>query len=374
MKKEFSVALYGAGKVGDAICALLSNSGCYAVELCDSNWDRTQLVASRWKNITPRKIDLANGSENQEILKNVDAVISALPFYCNSKVVEYAAHAKVPYFDLTEDIATTQAVTEIAKRCEILCMPQCGLAPGFISIVAAHLVKLFDSVTSLKMRVGALPIYPTNQLKYNLSWSTEGLINEYCNECEVIIHGKRQFVQPLEGYEIISLDGVEYEAFNTSGGLGSLCQTLEGKVQSLSYKSIRYPGHRDLIAFLLHDLRFHDDRDTLRRVLERGIPETPQDKCIIFVEARGTIDGLFTQRAYASTIYHKNIAGKNFSAIQLTTAAGICGAVDLCLTKKLVRSSGIVKSEEIPLSLFLENEFGREYHDEAAALPLLTKR
>ena len=100
------------------------------------------------------------------------------------------------------------------------------------------------------MRVGALPQFPTNALRYNLTWSTDGLINEYCNFCEVIHDGRRLEVLPLEGLEHFSLDGVRYEAFNTSGGLGTLCETLAGRVRTLNYKTVRYNGHRELMQFL----------------------------------------------------------------------------------------------------------------------------
>ncbi len=134
-------------------------------------------------------------------------------------------------------------------------MPQCGLAPGLIGIAAHELANRFTEIRDVKMRVGALPEFPTNALKYNLTWSVDGLINEYCQPCEAIRDNRTQWVQPLEGLEHFSLDGIEYEAFNTSGGLGTLCETLSGRVESLDYKSVRYPGHRDLMQFLLEDLR-----------------------------------------------------------------------------------------------------------------------
>jgi saccharopine dehydrogenase-like NADP-dependent oxidoreductase len=216
------------------------------------------------------------------------------------------------------------------------------------------------------MRVGALPVYPTNRLKYNLTWSTDGLVNEYLNACEVIHNGELQFVPALEGYERLGIDGVEYEAFNTSGGLGSLCKTLQGKVRELTYKTIRYPGHRDLIAFLMDDLKFSSDRETLKKILERSIPNTPQDKCIIYVEATGLSSGKFMQKSYVSTVYHKTVAGHHFGAIQVTTASGVCGAIDLLLSGALGSRKGLVTPEEIPLKGFLANEFGRLYLDPRA--------
>src|SRR5213079_3198697 len=135
------------------------------------------------------------------------------------------------YFDLTEDVATSDAVAEIAECAAEgqIFMPQCGLAPGFISIVANDLVDWFERIETVKMRVGALPQFPTGELKYNLTWSTDGLINEYCNPCEAIIDGDLRESLALEEIEAFSLDGVAYEAFNTSGGLGTLCETLSGR-------------------------------------------------------------------------------------------------------------------------------------------------
>lgn len=159
------------------------------------------------------------------------------------------------FFDLTEDVCATHAIRTIAEESDSTFMPQCGLASGFIGIDAHDLAKRLDDEREVKMRVGALPEFPTNALKYNLTWSIDGLINEYCQPCEAIREGRTQWVQPFEGVEHFSLDGIEYEAFNTLGGLGTLCETLAGKVETLDYKSVRHPGHRDLMPFLLDDLR-----------------------------------------------------------------------------------------------------------------------
>ena len=149
------------------------------------------------------------------------------------------------------------------------------------------------------MRVGALPQFPVDTLKYNLTWSTDGLINEYCNPCEAIREGRLAEVLPLEGLESFSLDGVDYEAFNTSGGLGTLCETLDGKVDRLDYKTVRYPGHRDVMKMLLEDLRLRDRRELLKDVLERSIPITHQDVVLIFVTVSGWRDARLTQETYA---------------------------------------------------------------------------
>jgi len=362
----FEVALFGAGKIGEAITGLFSMSGRYRIRVCDVDLKRAELVASMWKNSEAHLLKLDDKQSTAKLLKGCDAVLSALPFYCNQQVAELAINSGAHYFDLTEDVETTDKVAKLAANSKVCLMPQCGLAPGFVSIAGAYLASSFEQIDTVKMRVGALPIYPSNQLKYNLTWSTEGLINEYGNMCEVIFRGKRQKAYALEGYERFSLDGDEYEAFNTSGGLGTLCDTLEGKIRMLDYKSIRYPGHRELIAFLMNDLRFNEDRETLRQVFERSLPATAQDKCLIFVEARGKIKNRLVQRTYASTVYNAILEGHHFSAIQLTTASGICAPLDLLLTGKLKRDKGFVKAEEISLMDFLDNEFGKYYKDEKA--------
>lgn len=362
----YKVALFGAGKIGEAICGLLTRSGRYQIKICDVDLTRAKLVADMWPNTSVAKLDLANKNETLALLKDMDAVLSALPFFCNPDVAELAAQAKTHYFDLTEDVKTTDKVAEIAKTAECALMPQCGLAPGFISVAAAYMAGSFDTLDSVKMRVGALPIYPSNQLKYNLTWSTEGLINEYGNMCEVIYEGKKRQAFALEGYERFSLDGDEYEAFNTSGGLGTLCDTLLGKVRLLDYKSVRYPGHCELIQFLMNDLRFNEDRDMLKLVFERSISTTAQDKCLILVEVRGHIKKRFIQKTYASTVYNTIIDKHHFSAIQLTTASGICTPLDLFLTGKIKQRKGFLRAEDVSLADFLDNEFGQYYRDEKA--------
>ena len=361
-----TIALFGAGKIGESITALLTSSGRYEVRVCDGNINCATQLAQKWPGASAHQLNIEHPANMRKLLRGCSLVISALPFSCNAAVAQAAADCDIHYADLTEDVRTSQQIAYLASGAQSWFMPQCGLAPGFISIAAAHLVTLFDNLESLKMRVGALPIYPTNRLKYNLTWSTDGLINEYCNPCEVIHNKQIITVPPLEGYERFSLDGCEYEAFNTSGGLGSLCMTLKGRVNDLNYKTIRYPGHRELAAFLLEDLEFRHDRTALRSLFERSIATTTQDKCIILVEATGTIANKRTQKTYASTVYNQSVAGHHFGAIQVTTAAGVCGAVDLLLSETLGTRNGFIKVEEIPLKSFLANEFGKLFLDSKA--------
>ena len=266
------------------------------------------------------------------------------------------------YFDLTEDVTTTRIVRSLAEHCRPGCilMPQCGLAPGFVSIAARHLARRMDSLDQVQMRVGALPLFPNNALKYNLTWSTDGLINEYCNPCEAIHDGRLQEVLPLEGYEQFSLDGVRYEAFNTSGGLGSLAETMQGQVRELNYRTVRYLGPRDLMSFLLQDLRLSEKRSLLKQILEDAIPVTYQDVVITFVTVSGMQGGQFVQLCDARKIYHQQIGDHHWGAIQITTAAGICGVLDLHVAGRLPKQ-GLVRQEDVAFDDFIENRFGRYF-------------
>ena len=361
-----TVALFGAGKIGEAITALFAASGRYRVKVCDADFARAKVVAGTPSCCDAHPLDLSDSTATKEILKDCDFVLSALPYFCNKTVAQAAADLGIHYADLTEDVDTSRFIAKLAATSKSYFIPQCGLAPGFISIAAAHLISLFDSVDTVKLRVGALPMYPTNRLMYNLTWSTDGLINEYCNPCDVIANGVKQSAPPMEGYERFSLDSDEYEAFNTSGGLGTLYEMLQGRVRDLTYKTIRYPGHRDLMVFLLNDLRFKDDRETLKKVLERSIPTTHQDKCIIFVEATGAIQGHTCAKTYASTVYNQMVNNRHLSAIQITTAAGVCAPIDLLLSGAVPRACGFVRAEDISLSAFLANEFGKLCRDDRA--------
>ena len=365
-----TIAIFGAGKIGDAIVALLFESKKYNVYVFDNNPEAIAGFLEYWPKkfhdegltFIAESIDLNDSATCVAHLKNSTACISALPFFCNITLAEYCSTAGTHYFDLTEDVETTKAIKRIAANNSsgTVFMPQCGLAPGFISIAAYSLVSEFDSIDSVHMRVGALPLFPSNRFKYNLNWSTEGLINEYANPCELLADGELKLVEPLEGEERFSLDGIEYEAFNTSGGLGTLCETLQGTVKNLNYKSIRYPGHLEIIRFLMHDLQFKYHQKELKTVLERSIPTTKQDKCITFVEVTGQKNNRLTQKTFVKTVYSHTVGSKEISAIQLTTASGILAPIDITLGDKNL-SGGFKTVESISLANFLSNQFGKYY-------------
>src|SRR5512146_333237 len=358
------VLILGAGKIGALISGLLAESGSYQVQLGDVDAAAAVAVAKAHASpqLTPHELDATNLPALTAHLAAhpVDAVISSLPYYCNVGVAAAARQAGLHYFDLTEDVEVTRAVRRIAAGAGTAFVPQCGLAPGFISIAAAELITHFDELRAVKLRVGALPQHPNNVLKYSLTWSTEGLINEYGNPCQAIVDGHSIDVAPLEGLEEIEIDGTLYEAFNTSGGLGSLAETHGAHCESMNYKTIRYPGHCEQMRLLMNDLKLNQDRGTLKRILENAVPQTLQDVVIVYAAVTGTQDGELREENYVNKIYPQLIAGRLWSAIQVSTAAGITSVVDLVLEHP-DRYQGFVAQEEFRLTDILANRFGRYY-------------
>ncbi len=276
-----TVLVLGAGKIGALISGLLAHSGSYEVTLADRDVAAAAGVARAHStaSIEPLRLDATDAAALAARLRShrVLAVVSSLPYHCNPAVAAAAREAGTHYFDLTEDVAVTRRVAALARDAPCAFVPQCGLAPGFISIAGGELIRHFDTLRSVRLRVGALPQHPHNVLKYSLTWSTEGLINEYGNPCEAIVEGRSMEVRPLEGLEEIEIDGTPYEAFNTSGGLGSLAQTHGARCESMDYKTIRYPGHCEQMRLLMNDLKLNHDRATLKRILESAVPQTLQD-------------------------------------------------------------------------------------------------
>lgn len=336
------VAVVGGGKIGACLYRTLKKFN-FAAKLGDINFPE-RVSSADFHHIDANDVD-----QLRSWLKDFNAVLCATPYFLVKNVAKVVAELGIAYFDLTEDRDTTDYIKSLQSKSVLV--PQCGLAPGVVSIIAANLIKQFDEVKSVDMRVGALPLLPNNSIQYYLTWSTNGLVNEYCNLCEAIHGGKRIEVLPLEGYEKISIDGQPYEAFNTSGGIGSLCETLEGKVERVTYKTIRYVGHHHLMKFLLDDLNLAKNRELFIKLLDQEVPQTTKDVVVIMVKVIGYRDGKLLEETY-----HKKIYGEHGqSAIQKTTVGGILGALRSWESGDWGTKTGFVKQEEIDWYSFISN-------------------
>src|ERR1700686_202598 len=358
------IGILGAGKVGIAIAALLDVTRFVdSVALADVH-SPENLDGLRKAHF--RRLDALSEPDLASFVMDCDAIVSAAPYYLNKAISQACAQFDRSYFDLTEDVDTANFIRGLAAGSRTTFMPQCGLAPGAINIVASGLAHTFKVVRSVEMRVGALPLSASNQMKYYLSWSTAGLINEYCHCGEALYQGRRIPTLPLDGVEHLTIDGVEYEAFNTSGGAATMCETFEGRVSELNYKTLRYPGHRDLMKFLLNDLNLSHKQDLLTQIFDQEVPMTFSDVVVVYVNSVGNDDAGLIQRSFVKKIYAGTVGGRPLSALQLSTAAGLVAVIELFARGLL--PAGFIKQESIALDQFFDTQWGGRVYREAETI------
>jgi saccharopine dehydrogenase-like NADP-dependent oxidoreductase len=344
-----SIAVLGLGKVGALAAELLAGAG----------FDVVGFDARRPRHDVPFEVRVGElaGAALDAVVGRVDAVVSCLPYHLNRSVAEAAHKAGIHYFDLTEDVPTTQRIRELAATASAMMVPQCGLAPGFVGIVAASLAESFDRCRSIRLRVGALPQHPTGLLGYAFNWSPEGVVNEYLNDCEVIEEGVHKWVSPMEWHETIYVAGTKLEAFTTSGGLGTMCETYLGRVDNLDYKTMRYPGHMALMNFFFHELLMRERRDVAGEILTNAKPPVDEDVVYLHVAAEGTIQGALKRLEYVRAYHPIEIGKAQRTAISWTTAASLAAVVHLA-RDGVLPGRGFVKQEEVPLTAFLATPTG----------------
>jgi len=346
------IAVIGLGKVGSLVATLLGRQ--FSVTGVDLS------AAAGSFSFPVVQGDIQDQTFLDSFLNGQDAVVSCLPFHTNLPVAEAAHRAGIHYFDLTEDVPTTTAIRNMAATAKGVMAPQCGLAPGFIGIVGADLCRRFTRLRDVELRVGALPRHPNGLMGYSFTWSPVGVINEYVNDAEMIHNGVRKMVPSLDGIEQINIEGQEFEAFTTSGGLGTLCETLEGKVDTLNYKTIRYPGHAKLMRFLLYELLLKNKRDMVEQILTEAKPPVSEDVVYVYAVVEGWKGSRLEREEFYQAYHPLTIDGQQWRAISWTTAASVAAVVELVATGQLSRR-GFLKQEDIPLDALLRTSSGKLY-------------
>lgn len=351
-----SIAVLGTGKVGSLVATLLHESGFDVLGLDQ---------APRALPFPVQAVDVAQPASLAPALQGRDAVISCLPFHLNLPVARLAHEMGLHYFDLTEDVPTTQAIRAMGETARTVMAPQCGLAPGFIGIVGASLAEGFERVRSIELRVGALPQHPRGLLGYAFNWSAEGVVNEYLNDCEVIMDGRRKMVPAMEQLETIFINGIQLEAFTTSGGLGTMCETFDGRVQHLNYKTMRYPGHCELMRFFFHELHMAESREQAGKILVNAKPPVNDDVVYVHAAVEGWRENALVREEFVRAYPPKLIGEHSWRAISWTTAASVCAVVELVRDGALP-AKGFIKQEEIPLEAFLATRNGGMYREDGS--------
>lgn len=345
-----TILVFGMGKVGILVGILLNN------RFDVTGFDKNRSIASIGFDCIQG--DIHDQSLLEKTIPQFDAVVSCMPYNLNLSIARIAHAHGVHYFDLTEDVPTTEAIMQMSLTAKAVMAPQCGLAPGLIGIIGANLSHRFTKLRDIELRVGALPRYPNGLLAYSFTWSPAGVINEYINDAEVIHNGIRKMVPSLDGIESINIEGRDYEAFSTSGGLGTMCQTYAGKVDTLNYKTIRYPGHAQLMRFLLYELILKDKRELVESILTEAKPPVEDDVVLVYAVVEGWKGNALAREEYYRSFHPIDINGKKWRAISWTTAASIAAVVEMVADQKLPQK-GFLKQEEIDFSTFLETQNGQ---------------
>src|ERR1035437_8462476 len=275
-------------------------------------------------------------------------VIVAMPFSYNEKIAQAAAAIGCHYIDFTEDDVMADKVQAIYKDTELTCAVKCGLAPGFINYIGHSLVKLIDKTEHLMISVGALPRnvnWSKPSDNYNLSWSVDGLVNEFIRPCRIKKNGKAMEIAPLTGLEQVIADGVAYEAAFTSGGVGSLVKELID-VPNIAYKTLRYPGH---YKYVIDAVKRHQGNfDALKKEFLTVFPFNKDDVIVVYAEAKGRdVSGQYKRETFATHF----IGNAGLSAIQSTTAGGGIAVLEMMLDGQI---KGIINHADISIIDFIK--------------------
>ncbi|HTY11840.1 MAG TPA: saccharopine dehydrogenase C-terminal domain-containing protein [Bacteroidota bacterium] len=360
-RKPFLVL--GAGLMGNAIAYdLIHSSPHYAVTLADLDGERARQTASAldMDRAHPQRIDVRNFDDVVRLMAGHSVVISAVTFHLNLLLAKAAIKAGAHFCDLGHDDGIIQQQLAEASRAsdaKITAVVNCGLAPGLADILAMHAFRQFENVDSLQLRVGGLPQHPHPPFNYQLVFSAEGLVEEYSLPATILRGGKIMTVESLTEVEELSFPPPfqNLEAFHTGGGASRLPHLLEGKVESLEYKTIRYAGHCEKIKPLF-DIGFAENtplalgsnlvttRELFLELLKKRLTFNEPDVVLILVTARGKQGGKERQRSYRVIDLFDE---KNSMTAMMRTTSFPTSVIAQMLLDGTISEKGVFTAEEI---------------------------
>jgi lysine 6-dehydrogenase len=364
------IILIGAGMMGQAICHYLAlDKEVDRVIVADRDVARAEATAERLRDtrIVPRRLDVSAPRAVREAMNGMDVAISAVPYFFNLNLAQAAVESSVSFCDLGGNnriVAGELALDEKARAAGVTIIPDCGLAPGLVNILAMSAVEELDEADSVSIRVGGLPQRPRGPLGYQIVFSPHGLINEYMEPSTVLRSGEIVNVPSLTENEDVSFPTPyeKLEAFHTSGGSSTLPQTLHGQVKNLEYKTIRYPGHLDKVK-AMSDLGFFDNdpqhidgvdvvpRSLAVHLLFQHLSFDEPDVVLLRVNARGTIGG--EQREIKYEMVDKYDESTGLSAMMRTTGFPIA-QIALMIARGEITARGAIPQETcVPVEPFL---------------------
>lgn len=330
------IAVIGSGLMGRAVVYDLCRAeGVEKVGLYDFDFDLAEEIARKFGNekVDAGKIDAGDEAAVETMLAGYDACVSAVTYKFNPGLTRAAINAHAHFFDLggNNDAVRTQfEMNDAAREADVVVIPDCGLAPGMVSILAADGISKLDVTKSVKIRVGGLPQNPRPPLNYQMVFSSEGLINEYWEPVCILDGGQIKTVQPMTAVEELEFDGVgRLEAFYTSGGTSTLPETYKGTVDFLDYKTIRYPGHCRVFKPMLEiglgarkEIKVGEvmvsPREVLKKVLEKNLTFSDPDMVLVRLIVSGETGG--TSKTYIYEIIDRQDMRTGLTSMMRTTA------------------------------------------------------
>ena len=372
MKKHYHLVIAGAGGIAKAAALLLAEWSDVTPTIYIGN--RTLAKAEKvaqWvqngstKNCQVHAFHLPEGElseETIEVLDKGDALLDCLPGSLAPKMARLAKKHGLHYANLTEYVAETEEIIDLAKDANTGFILQTGLAPGYIDVLAHHLYQQFcsdfkvEKVAKIEFKVGALTDHAITPHYYGFTWSPVGVATEYIKDCVVIRGYKKTTVPALSERSRIRIDGIEYEEDLTSGGAADLPDALGDKVETLDYKTLRYPGHYGWIAEQIAGKPKTDKTiPQLQQVMERSIPHIENDQIILYAAVQGKdAKGILRRREIAKKISPQKVGDHTLRAIQTTTAVPLLQSIQYLLEHKV---KGVLLQSELPAKTFLNGDF-----------------
>ena len=309
-----SYLVFGAGLMGRALVHdLMINSGVDEVTVADMDKAKLDAVMKRYKKEGLKAVVLnaKDKAAAAKIIKGKEALINATSYTLNVGLTDLAIKNGVHMCDLGGNMEVVEAQlkrSKDAKKANVTVLPNCGLAPGMANVMAVWLMGHLDEPKSLKIFVGGLPQDPKPPLNYMQLFSMQGLINEYIEPCDAIVKGKKVKLPPMQDLECVDFPAPwgRLESFNTSGGISMMVKNFAGKLDTMYYKTLRFPGHCAIFKTFL-DLGFMDytlvkvgertvsPRELLEAFLAKNLPKEGEDATLVRIEAVGLKDGQSTK-------------------------------------------------------------------------------
>lgn len=360
-----SIVICGAGGIGSAAALILSCNDAMTPEIYIGDISQSALDRScKWINkgksrpvnvhpfLMPRE---GSNAEMDNIFLNADVILDCLPGSQAPRIARLAKDNNAHYANLTEYVAETNEIIELAQGANTGFILQTGLAPGYINVLACQLYNEFkekynnDKLESIKMRVGALSENAVAPHFYAYTWSPIGVATEYVKDAIVVKDYKTQYIPSLSGMEEIVINGETFEDNYTSGGAADLPEAFDGKVKDLDYKTLRYPGHYGWVDAQLSKMNgASDNPDLLDKHMQSMIPAVESDRVIIFAQVTGfDNNGVLRGLEKSYDIFPVMVGSKVLRAIQTTTASALCEAAYMLINKDL--KGAVLQSKIDPL-------------------------